>query len=133
MWYRTKPTVEESIVSRVPLDVSGSGACIIHYEPGDRTRYVLSFVPVTTLPARRLLHFDPNQEVWIVSRIETYNSASITLGRQFGSLLHWNEVSQRMKVNKAEAVVLAELIGHLLSREYISSEQVRLEESVDLI
>jgi hypothetical protein len=127
MWYRTKPSVEASICTRIPLSDDKAGF-LVHYEPGDCTRYIVSFVPIDSLEARKALHFDMNQRVWIVSRLETLETAAMTVGYQFGSLLHWSQVQSALRTNKAEAVVLTELIGHTIGRAYISSEDVCAEE-----
>jgi hypothetical protein len=40
-----------------------------------------------------------------------------------GVLLHWEYVREKLKVSAADAVVLAELIGFVTGRTYVSSDE----------
>lgn len=109
---RQTPSVDEGITS---LYASG-GVTVVCYEPGNMTRYVLTFAKVPS-GSCQLLAVDPGGVV--VSDINRQSTHAF----QPKGLLHYEYVAEKLKRREPDAIVIAELIGFILSRPVISCEE----------
>lgn len=107
MDYRTKATVGAGIVEDRPL---GSAGRLINYQPGNGTRYILLFNQVPAGAASETLGL-MGEPGWVVTWIH-HRSRSHLVYSQRG-FLHWSDAQEWFKTSKSDAVVLAEIIGHV--------------------
>lgn len=116
---RTKATVEEGIVVRQELE----GRLFIAYAPGNGTQYLLLFTKLDGFgdQVTDLLGIGP--KCWMVTVLnqEPRPSALIT---DNGQLLHWSYVGEKLGFRTPDAVVVAELIGQITGRPYLTGEEV---------
>lgn len=124
MEYRTKSTVEESILKDIRI---GDTSRLVEYQPGNGTRYLMMVTDLRgSLPARQWLGLgSETSSGWVITRLDSPASMVIS-GQMF---LHWSYVADKLRVNKADAVVLAELIGYLTGTATMSCAQVREREA----
>jgi hypothetical protein len=109
---RQTPSVEEGITQRYVED----GVTVVCYEPGNGTRYVLTFTKVPD-EACMLLAVSPGAT--IVADI----NHQVAYVFQPKGILHFNYVGHKMKRSEPDSIVIAELIGHVMKREAISCEE----------
>ena len=60
---------------------------------------------------------------WLVTHMGGAPMTSMVVTDNGGGLLHHEYVREKLKVSMCDAVVLAELIGHVVGREYIPSKE----------
>ncbi len=96
----------------------------VEYQPGNGTRYCLAFLDVTSLPE------DARRAIAEWSGLGRAGGVLVTdllggrhLGVEKGCFLHWSFVGERLGCSTADAVVLAELIAHVVGAEAVSSEE----------
>ena len=122
---RTKSTVEEGITHREDLDV---GRTFISYAPGNGSQYNLLFTNVTSFGpgARDLLGIRAG---WLVTLTNADPRPSILIS-ETKEKLYWGYILTHLgrSIGKADAVVLAELIGYFTGRPYVTSEEILAEE-----
>jgi hypothetical protein len=124
---RTKATVEEGIIARQELE----GRLFIAYAPGNGTQYLLLFTKLDGFGEKVTDLLGIGSKCWMVTVLnqEPRPSAFIT---DNGQLLHWSYVGEKLGFRTPDAVVVAELIGHITGRPYLTGEEVMsaLEEEV---
>jgi len=105
---RTKNTVTEGIVNHIQ---GNSGITHeIRYYPGNGTCYNLVFV--------KFEHYSE----WLVTHINTMRSMMVIKSNK---LLHYNYVSEKLGCSTADGVCLAEIIGHVTERPYVTCEEIK--------
>jgi len=124
MEYRTKSTIEESITRDHRL---ADGARLVEYQPGNGTRYILLVNRVEGPSGARELLSLPDVGGWIISRLIGHQTS--VLVHSAGGTMHWSYVMEKFRCGRADAVVLAELIGHLTGIHAMSCAEVRAEDA----
>lgn len=109
---RQTSSVEEGITELYEKD----DVTVVCYEPGNMTRYVLTFSEVPP-ESCRLLAVDPGAA--IVSDINRRTSYVF----QPEGLLLFNYVGDKLSRREPDAVVITELIGFIMNRPVISCEE----------
>lgn len=124
---RTKKTIDEGIQLR---EEHGESIFIL-YAPGNGTMYTVLIQKLDacspTLKDRMGLGIDGGG--WVVTHMGGVPMMSMIVIDNQGGLLHPEYVQEKLKVSLADSVVLAELIGHVVGREYIPSEEYLQEEN----
>jgi hypothetical protein len=118
---RTKKTIEEGIQIREESE----GSIFVLYSPGNGTIYTVVF--------RNLSNCSPELKDrmglgtcggWLVTYMNWLTMPSMIVLEDPQGLLHWEYVREKLRgVGAADAVVLAELIGHMVGRTCIPSEE----------
>lgn len=116
---RTKRTVQESITRHIE---SSGTVHEVEYCPGNGTRYHLVFVTSSQLV--KVIEGDCVSEFrgWLVTLTNSMRSMFVQKTEQ---LLHFGYVEEKLGCGLADAVCLAEIIGHITGRPYVSCEEVR--------
>jgi hypothetical protein len=91
---------------------------VVDYQPGNGTRYTLIITRVHESQALGILGFPEDEGCYHV-----YLMGVGTLLLSPYGLLHWNYVREKLHCGVADAVVLAEFLGHLLGRPHVTCEQ----------
>lgn len=122
---RTKATVQEGIVvqSGTPADFS----CLVEYQPGNGTRYVLVLTRVDVLGRKALECLGIGSTVeprWLVSLPINRTKGSIVIGA--GDLLHYSYIQEKMLPGIVDAAVIAELIGTLCGIDFVPLTEVEI-------
>jgi len=122
------PTVESGIKRK-----EVSGACtFVSYCPGNGTKYDLMFTELTSFSDGAKDLMGVSEKCWLVTSLnqEPRPSALITNN---GQLLHWAYVGEKLGLRTPDAVVVAELIGHITGRPYITGEEVMSDLAEELV
>lgn len=111
---RTKPSVEDGIMWR--SECSSGYTTMVDYQPGNGTRYIVSITDFTTLSdeAKSTLGYGPPMPVPLfqVTRLNGGFGMSMVFGER--DEISWREFQKcGVTTAEADAVVLAELVGHL--------------------
>lgn len=116
---RTKKTVEDGITHVE----SSQDFQLIEYQPGNATRYVLLLSNIgERLSEASLNKFGASKGSVMVQLLQDPSRPrSIVLG--FGEYVDPYYVSERLHVNLADAVVLGELLGQMLSFPHMTCEE----------
>lgn len=116
---RTKKTVKEGI--RVQEEFEGR--LFVSYEPGNGTRYILLFTKLDGFSegVGDLIGVGP--KCWVVTYLNRDPRPSALISDN-GQLLHWSYVGKKLQLRTPDAVVVAELIGHITGRPYITGDEV---------
>lgn len=116
---RTKATVEEGIKLREELE----GRLFVSYTPGNGTIYHLLLTKLNGFCelVTDLIGIGP--KCWLVTLLNQEPRPSALISDN-GQLLHWSYVGEKLNLRTPDAVVVAELIGHLTGRPYITGEEV---------
>jgi hypothetical protein len=117
---RTKKTIEEGIQLREEV----GGSTFLLFAPGNGTIYLVLIQKLSDCSPKlkdRLGLRDGDG--WLVTHMGGVPMTSMVVIDNQGGLLHWEYVREKLQVSAADAVVLAELIGHVTGREYIPSEE----------
>lgn len=118
---RTKTTIEEGIKLR---EDRGDSTFLL-YAPGNGTKYAV-LIQRSSLYSPELkdrLGLGVDGDGWIATYLNGLPMVSMVVADHQGELLHWKYVREKLKVSEADAVVLAELLGHVTGRTYIPSEE----------
>jgi len=121
---RNKPTVADGIVyHKSNHGEPGPHSELVEYQPGNGTRYLLLITSVRTIEgAEAKLGLQYNS----VIVTDMLHSRTMVLAPE--GFLHWQYVKEKMELRSIpDAVVLAELLGHITGREAISSEEASRE------
>lgn len=103
--------VKEAIVHRL----RGSGTIeVIDYQPGDGTRYELVFADIDVVDAKTVI--STRAPAVLVALVNFPGSPSMLLTRG-GGFLATGYVQEKMKVTRATAEALVEIIAHVAQRE----------------
>ena len=116
---RTLPSIEQGIKIR---DVQGSST-LISYCPGNGTKYLILITDVSHLgpESKDFMGLGSRGWGWLVTHVgHTPMTSMVVIDN--GALLHWEYVREKLSVSISDAVVLAELIGFVTNRSYISSD-----------
>lgn len=114
---RTKKSVADSIVSDLPRGSCNVPVRYVIAEPGNGTRYSLVF---TDLKGSDEVG---EQGGWLVTWINSLDLKAMVVTDN-GGFLDWRYVMKKMRASIADAVCLAEIIGHCTGREYETCEEV---------
>lgn len=123
MEYRTKATIQEGITAQWELGDGRVSGVVIDYQPGNGTRYVLSFQHITDPGCAQ--HLGVSGGGCVVGWVD---HLTIVVPTYRGAFLDWSYVAEKLKVNKADAVVLAEVIGYIAGVRSTTSESARIED-----
>lgn len=116
---RTKATVEEGIRVRQEME----GRLFVSYEPGNGTRYLLLLTKLDGFSESVTELIGVGPKCWSVTLLNREPHPLVFISDN-GQLLHWSYVSEKLGLRIPDAVVVAELIGHLTGRPYITGEEV---------
>lgn len=120
---RQRPSVEEGIAR----DFEDKGVRVIDYQPGNGTRYVLTFSEVPK-DACGLLGMGTSGSGVVVSDIHRQTSYPFSYGA--GTMIHYRYVQEKLKYSaQVDAVVVAELLGVIMGRPFITCEEYTAEQS----
>lgn len=92
---------------------------MLDYQPGNGTRYVCSFTDLRSAEGA-LKMFGVPEGGWIFSM----PLRNVSMPVFMHGYLHWHYVSEKLKVCKADAVVLAELIGSIVGVGHSTCEEI---------
>ena len=116
---RTKATVEEGIKVREELE----GRLFISYAPGNGTAYHLLFTKLNGFCESVTDLIGVGPKCWLVTVLNQEPRPSVLISDN-GQLLHWSYVGEKLELRTPDAVVVAELIGHITGRPYITGDEV---------
>jgi hypothetical protein len=116
---RTKPTVEDGVTHvESTMDFN-----LIEYQPGNCTRYVVLISNIGERLSERSLNLLGTSKgsvmVQLLSNLS--NPRMMTIGNGDWIDPYW--VQDQLKVSMSDAVVLGELIGHMLNYPHMTCEQ----------
>jgi hypothetical protein len=115
---RTKPSIRDGISS----DLTNGGIRAVEYQPGNGSRYSLVLSDLSFMPTTSRAVKPPNGTVLVWCA----NFGKGWLTENYGSApVHFTSVREKLGCSITDAVVLAELIGYLLSRPYVSAEDFK--------
>lgn len=116
---RTKKTVEEGI----QLREGDEDSIFILYAPGNGTNYLVSLQSFSVCgpKMKERIGIGSTGEGWLVTYLSPVFAVSMVITHI--GLLHWEYVWEKLRITTSDAVVLAELIGHVTGRPYISCEE----------
>lgn len=106
----------------------------LEYEPGNGTWYqvlVTSIGNDLSPDAREAFGMGRMGSGWLVSLVNTAPICKSVLISANSNCLHWQWVQDHLKVSKADAMVLAELLGHQFKRPFVPMEEC--EEALDAV
>jgi hypothetical protein len=116
---RTKKTVAEGITHHIAHAChDGQPLATMHeleYCPGNGTRYHLAFATLEGEDCDCC-------SSWLVTNLNSLRSMLVQKNPE--QLLHFNYVQEKLGCGLADAVCLAEIIGHITGRPYVSSEEL---------
>jgi len=115
---RTKKTIEEGIDTYTIW--RGGQAIYISYSPGNGTRYRLLFSKLDGLNLQELDTTAP-QDGWLVTNLNSMNSMIVVDNK---SMLYFEYVQKKLNCGIADAVCIAEIIGHCTGRTFYTCEEV---------
>lgn len=126
MTIRTKDSVEAGITMRM----TDGANVFIDYQPGNGTRYLVAFAPV--IP--RLVG-----EMWGLAEAShivalwpgAHNSAVMFVSGVPGHFLAHSYVAEKLRVGRADAHCLAELIAHELGGSCVTAEITHAREAAE--
>lgn len=104
---RTKPTVEAGIKFQQDQD---HGSAVVEYQPGNGTRYLVVLADIRDEEAARVLGCPCPATCFTFP----LTGKSIILGWD-DDILHWVYVKEKLGCSFPDAVVLTELLAHLLN------------------
>jgi len=113
---RTKKTVEDGIVESMSISTL---VRYVSYSPGNGTRYRLL---IANVKGTGMDEIDSSKGGWVVTSLNSLKSMVVV---DNGGLLHFNYVMEKLQCGIADAVCLAEIIGHCTNRPYVTSEACR--------
>lgn len=119
MEYRTR-SIDDGIVAKWDVGDGRTSGVVLDYQPGNGTRYRLGFLWLPSGEAER--HFGAVGGGCIVSWVD---HCAIIVPTHKNAFLDWTYIAEKFKVNKADGVVLAEIIGHIVGVRATTSEQAR--------
>jgi hypothetical protein len=125
---RTKATVEEGIKVREELE----GRLFISYAPGNGTAYHLLFTKLNGFCESITDLIGVGPKCWLVTLLNQEPRLSALISDN-GQLLHWSYVGEKLNLETPDAVVVAELIGHITGRPYITGEEVMSEIEEEMV
>lgn len=127
---RTKETIEEGIRNRETTQ----GTEVLVYAPGNGSSYVVTFMSLSSFSqaVKDYFGFGLDGKGWLVTRVGYPPMPSMIVIDNPGALLHWTYVQEKLGVGPADAIVLAELIGFVTGRGYLSCEEVLAEERLQM-
>ena len=121
--YRTR-SWDRAIVAQHKL---GGNVTLVEYQPGNGTRYGVTFVYVPKdIAGPEAPRSYINAPCWIVSLADMNCAMEVA---ESGNLLHWGYVAEKLSnrrrhpMGPADAVPLAELIGRITGRPVVSSAE----------
>lgn len=117
MEYRTKPSIQAGVIENHATGKSR----VLNYQPGNGTRYLLVFTPISAGSEAGALLGLMDEEGWVVTWI-SHRSHTLVCSQK--ALLHWSDVALGFQTTKSDAVVLAEVIGHVTSIRASTLEEV---------
>jgi hypothetical protein len=131
---RTKATITEGIRDYSGIPVFGSVA-MLRYEPGNGYSYNIVLTPLAELSEQaRGIIGAPRGSVlvtWIDPMAMVGNrmpgGVSMIVDRQPEAFLHYTYVREKLGCRTSDAIVLAELLGHLLQVRSFSCERAATE------
>jgi len=117
---RTKTTIEEGIRIR---EEHGDSTFLL-YAPGNGVLYTVLIQKLSTCSPemKDRLGLGMLGDGWLVTYLSGLPMTSMVLVDNKGELLHWEYVREKLRLSISDAIVLAELIGHMLGRPYLPSE-----------
>jgi hypothetical protein len=104
-------TLEEGIRNRM----STQEVDYLDYQPGNGTRYPMVITAINDLMAEKLDMGSPGHMVTLVNSLKSVFLAE-------GVFLHWSYLADKLDLHTPDAVAVAEILGHLLGRPYVSAE-----------
>lgn len=132
--YRTKATIEEGLTvlgSFTGLDREGAGGSparaggggaasgAYKYSPGNGTVYRFTLADVPS--AARVALGCGTSGAWVVFADLGAGRCCILQGGEAAGLLHPSYLKEKLHCGEADAVVLAEVVGHLLGRPVVDA------------
>lgn len=100
---RTKPDVGSGLL----VDERSEGSRLVSYEPGNETRYSLVLTALSTF---RKARYVLGTEAATLVYVSNYGRSMIL---PEGETIHHHVIQEKMRCSVFDAVVLAELLGHL--------------------
>jgi hypothetical protein len=115
---RTRP-IEDSIKA---VGQSDLGIGYYDYQPGNGTRYALLFtrLDATKLPEACEGTLGPGRSGWMITWVTKGKTMILS---DTGRFVHYNYIAEKLDVGVADAICLAEFIGHVLGRPSTRSEE----------
>lgn len=110
----TPEEIEASILERVEAEASTT---IIEYQPGTGSRYALAIVDMGAMHhgAPSALAGTNAAGCWLVIDITDTKGRAMRV-QKIDTFLHWKYVGEKLQCGATDALVIAELLGHLLGR-----------------
>ena len=116
---RKNKTVKEGIIKTSNCECPNQFPVrYVEYCPGNGLKYRLLITNASGID-------EVGDSGWVVTNLNSMQSMAVTDNR---GLLHYNYVSEKLKCEISDAVVLAELLGHWMNRKYISCEELTKKE-----
>jgi hypothetical protein len=125
---------KESVRAGVQNESSYGQTTIVEYVPGNGSLYLMSFTDLSEFSplAKDRLGLGESGSGVLVSYLNQTPIRTMVVidGKQ---LLHWQYVQEKLSLHIADAVVLAELIGLLSERPFITCEEFLAEEKLQAV
>lgn len=108
---RTKPLTDSFVEMEDCADTT-----VVNYQPGNGSRYTIVVTRITHPKACKVLNFSDSAVV-----VNVLGMGSMVIATH--GYLTYGYVQQKLKCSLSDAIVLAEVIGHLTGREAMSCEE----------
>lgn len=122
---RTNKTIEEGIEINDTTGIDVRHARFIRYCPGNGYAYNLLFTPLYGLKERTRDYIGSSDKSFLITWIDPGRSMIATSGED---CLHYSYVARKLQCDTHTAVILAEVIGHIIKRPGVTCEEFQAQE-----
>jgi hypothetical protein len=122
---------KESIRAGVQNESSYGQTTIVEYVPGNGSLYLMSFTDLSKFSplSKDRLGLGEDGSGVLVSYLNQVPIRTMVVIDNKNQLLHWRYVQEKLSLHIADAIVLAELIGLLSERPFVTCEEFLVEEN----